>query len=80
MGTNKQSTITILHTNDMHGNYMPFQTTAEIDYRPKGVLEGMGFRLQAVHKRAQQAESLTARDYLNKADMWNLTVRVDNRF
>lgn len=29
MGTNKQSTITILHTNDMHGNYMPFQTTAD---------------------------------------------------
>lgn len=57
-----------------------YHVVGRIDYRPKGFLEGMDIMLQAVHKIAQDPEKLTATDYLNKVDMWNLSVMVDYRF
>jgi hypothetical protein len=57
-----------------------YHFVGRIDYRPKGMLEGMDIMLQAVHKRAQHPDLLKATNYLNKIDMWNLTVMVDYRF
>jgi hypothetical protein len=57
-----------------------YHIAGRIDYRPKGFMEGMDIMLQAVHKIAQEPSHLTPRDFLNKVDMWNLTLMVDYRF
>jgi len=57
-----------------------YHFAGRIDYRPKGFLDGMDIMLQAVHKRAQEPQNLGEKDFLNKADMWNLTVIADFRY